>query len=141
MSVNYFLDTNILVYTFDDSSPEKRDRAREIVRDALGGGTGAISSQVVQEFINVATRKFTVPMTASEAALYLQRVLFPLCQVWTDERGYQDALRLMEITRYAWFDSLILGAAIRVGATELLSEDFHHGQVVEGVRIRNPFMF
>lgn len=139
MNVKYFLDTNILVYTFDDSSPEKRDRAREIVRDALGGGTGAISSQVVQEFINVATRKFTVPMTASEAALYLERVLLPLCQVWTDERGYRDALKIMETTGYAWFDSLILGAAIQAGAKELLSEDLRHGQVVEGVRIRNPF--
>lgn len=140
MRVNCFLDTTILVYTFDDSSPEKRDRAREIVRDALDGGRGAISSQVVQEFINVATRKFVVPMTVSAAALYLERVLFPLCQVWTDERGYLDALRIMGDTGYSWYDSLILGAAIRVGAAELLSEDFHHGQVVEGVRIRNPFL-
>ena len=140
MSVNYFLDTNILVYTFDDSSPEKRDRAREIVRDALGGGRGVISSQVVQEFINVATRKFVVPMTTPEASLYLDRVLFPLCQVWADERGYADALRIMGDTGYSWYDSLILGAAIRVGAAELLSEDLRDGQVVEGVRIRNPFL-
>lgn len=139
MNVNYFLDTNILIYTFDDSNPEKRDRARQLVRDALDGGKGAISSQVMQEFIHVATRKFAVPMTATEAALYLERVLLPLCQVWTDETGYRDALKIMETTGYAWYDSLILGAAIRTGAKELLSEDLRDGQVVDGVRIRNPF--
>ena len=56
-----FLDTNVFVYTFDDTNPVKRTSARNWVRSALMSGRGIISTQVVQEFIAVATRKFATP--------------------------------------------------------------------------------
>lgn len=63
----FFLDTNIFVYTFDIRSPLKRARANDLVACALDTRRGVISNQVVQEFLNVATRKFVKPMLAPEA--------------------------------------------------------------------------
>jgi predicted nucleic acid-binding protein len=58
MSAEAFLDTNVLVYCFDPSEPAKQQRARGMVEDALRNGSAVISTQVAQEFLNLATRKF-----------------------------------------------------------------------------------
>ncbi len=62
MSADFFLDTNILVYTFASHAPQKQARALALVQDALANGHGVISTQVIQEFLNVATRKFATPL-------------------------------------------------------------------------------
>jgi predicted nucleic acid-binding protein len=35
MSAKFFLDTNVLVYTFDGDSPKEKSRAQELVEQAL----------------------------------------------------------------------------------------------------------
>lgn len=71
MSADYFLDTNVLVYSFDDREPTKRDTAQKLIAQALRQGCGVISWQVVQEFLNVALHKWEVPMTTGDATAYL----------------------------------------------------------------------
>ncbi|MFO7729999.1 MAG: hypothetical protein R6V86_04450 [Spirochaetia bacterium] len=61
MSDSFFLDTNLLVYSFDSKAHEKQERAQQLIRLALEG-QGAISRQVIQEFSNVALHKFEKPM-------------------------------------------------------------------------------
>ena len=90
MSAKFFLDTNIVVYTFDAESPQKNRCAQELVEQALRTQEGVVSTQVVQEFLNVATTKFTVPLTLSDAQQYIQvlqdfypcryRPELPVCQ-------------------------------------------------------------
>ena len=63
----YFLDTNIFVYSFDSTAPGKQNIATDLIQDALKSQRGVISSQVVQEFLNVALWKFARPMNASDA--------------------------------------------------------------------------
>ena len=57
MSVEYFLDTNIFVYLFDETDDYKRGRAEHLVRQALAIETGCVGYQVVQETLNVITVK------------------------------------------------------------------------------------
>ena len=57
MSAEDFLDTNVFVYLFDETAPDKRRRAERLVRRSLDAGSGCISTQVVQETLNVVTRK------------------------------------------------------------------------------------
>ena len=81
MSDRYFIDTNVFVYTFDGSAPEKARRAVEIVEDALKTGGGLISTQVANEFLNVVLKKFKQPLSHTDAKEYLRTVLAPLCEV------------------------------------------------------------
>ena len=81
MPVEFFLDTNVFVYTFDTSAPAKRARAMDLVRTALETGKGVISWQAAQEFLNVALHRFERPLTPREVADYLDEVLAPLCHV------------------------------------------------------------
>lgn len=135
----FFIDTNILVYSFDDRQPEKKVRALALISEALQTGNGMVSWQVIQEFLNVATRKFLSPLKPEDANVYLQKVLHPLCQIYPDLDVYSAALTMMARTGYSFYDSLILASAQHGGCATLYTEDLHAGQQVYGVKIVNPF--
>src|SRR5579863_8981286 len=140
MSGRFFLDTNLFVYTFDAKAPAKAKKAAQLIRGAADTGEGIISYQVVQEFFNVALRRFEQPMSAAEAEQYLITVLRPLLAVHSSPAIYFEALRIAEKHRLAWYDSLIVAAALEGQCDRLYSEDFQHGRNIEGVRIENPFV-
>ena len=139
MSANFFLDTNILVYSFDDGEPAKRDKARELIEQALESRCGAMSWQVAQEFMNVALHKWQKPMTPADSREYLQTVIHPLCAVYPSSKIWSAALQISEESRYRFYDSLIVAAAIQSGSTILYSEDLQHGRQFGTLEIRNPF--
>lgn len=139
MSAKYFIDTNIFVNSFDDSQPLKKEQALALIREALETGAGIISTQVIQEFLNVAVQKFAVPMKIEDAREYLRLVLNPLRQVYPDLALYESCLELQAETRYSFYDALILAAAIRGGCEVLYSEDLQDGQALRGVKIMNPY--
>jgi predicted nucleic acid-binding protein len=139
MPADFFLDTNVLVYTFDSSAPEKRRTARKLVADALEDGRGAISWQVLQEFLNVALNRFAKPLSVAEATEYLDEVLTPLCQVRPTPAVYREALAIRGETGLHFYDALVVAAAVHSGVATLYSEDLQSGRTVRGVRIENPF--
>ena len=138
MSDRFFLDTNILIYTFDSSSPTKQQQAKQLVIKALQG-QGVISFQVIQEFLNVALRKFKIPMSPSEAQLYLNQVLIPLCEIYPDQFLYQDLLMVHDRWKYSVYDSLIIVSALKAQCSVLYSEDLQHQHQIESLTIVNPF--
>ena len=139
MSGRFFLDTNIFVYTFDATAPAKAAIAIDLVKLAIKTKIGAISYQVAQEFFNVAMRRFENPMTAAEADQYLAATFRPLLAVHSSPALFSEALRLGSKFRLAWYDSLIVAAAIEAQCDKLYSEDLQHGQRIESVTVANPF--
>ena len=139
MSVDFFLDTNVIVYSFDSTAPAKAEESRRLLGASLREGTGAVSWQVVQEFSNLALRKFASPMTVADCDMYLRRVLFPLCRVWPSQALYSDALELVEETGYHYYDCLIVAAALESGAARLFTEDLQSGRKVRSLEIVNTF--
>src|SRR5271169_125838 len=94
MNARFFLDTNIFVYSFDRGSGAKVQRATQLIRQAVATRKGVVSYQVVQEFFNVALRRFTQPMTVAEAEQYLGTVFRPLLTVHSSHALYAEALHL-----------------------------------------------
>ncbi len=139
MSDKYFIDTNILIYTFDSRAKKKQVIAMDLVENALSQNSGIISYQVVQEFLNVATRKFSKPMSIDKAKEYLNQVLMPLCEIYPNNLLYQTALTISQDTGYSWYDSLIISSAQSANCNILYSEDMHDGHKVSGLSIINPF--
>jgi predicted nucleic acid-binding protein len=139
MSGRFFLDTNLFVYSFDARSHTKAARATHLIRQGLDTGQGIVSYQVVQEFFNVAFRRFAQPMTVAEAEQYLITTLRPLLAIHSSPALYVQALRLVSRHRLAWYDSLIVAAALEGRCDTLYSEDFQHGRDLEGLGIIDPF--
>lgn len=139
MSVD-FIDSNLLVYLFDESAPDKSQRAAELIEAALRGGSALISYQVVQESLAVITRKIPVPADLDQARRFLDLVLHPLCRVMPSHALYRRALEIQARYGYGFYDSLIIAAALEAGCQRLLSEDMQHDQQIEQLRIVNPFL-
>jgi predicted nucleic acid-binding protein len=140
MKDRFFLDTNIFVYSFDRSAPQKAAKAKHLIREALTSRKGLISYQVVQEFLNVALRRFAQPMTVADAERYMSTVFRPLLSVHSSMGLFAEALRLQSQHGLAWYDSVIIGAAIQAGCDVLFSEDLQHGRSFGALRITNPFL-
>lgn len=138
MSVD-FLDTNVLLYLVDEADAAKHAVARRLVEEALVNGCGVISFQVVQETLNVLTRKLKVVASAEDAASFLQHTLLPLWQVQPSPALYASALDIQRRQRFGFYDSLIVAAALEAGCRRLLSEDLQHGQRIGALRVENPF--
>lgn len=137
--MSHFLDTNIFVYQFDDLQPAKRDRARDLVRSSLEDGDGMCSTQVINEFCNLALKRFAVPMAPAQCAQFVDTVLTPLCTVGWSLPLVGEALRIVERWQTGWYDALIIAAAIEGGAATLYTEDLQHGMRFGSVQVQNPF--
>ena len=140
MSARFFLDTNIFVYSFDRSSAAKNRRAVQLIRQAVATRKGIVSYQVVQEFFNLAQRRFAQPMTVPEAEQYLSAVFRPLLAIQSSPALISEALRLTAKHRLSWYDSLIVAAATEGACGILYSEDLQHGQRFGDLQIENPFL-
>lgn len=131
-----FLDTNVLLYADDANAGEKRQRAKKILVDSLSNGTGVISTQVLQEFFAVSTRKLGVDPALARRKVELMATM-DLVQVDLDL--ILAAIDLSRLHSFSFWDGLIVRAAATAGCQVLLSEDLQHDRVVDGVRIQNPF--
>jgi len=133
-----FVDSNVLLYAHDASETEKRPIARALLEDLWASRSGVVSTQVLQEFYVVATRKFAPPMSRQEAreivALY---ATWPVVQI--DVGLILDAASVEERFQLSFGDALIVEAARRGGAMRLATEDLQSGSEIAGVAIENPF--
>lgn len=140
MNDKFFIDTNILIYSVDNQEMVKKPRSLALVNEAIVSRKGVISWQVLQEFLNVATRKFETAFKPQDLNEYIKKILNPLCEIYPDINLYQDALGIKKSTNFSFYDSLILASAIKAECTILYSEDFQAGQVINGVKVVNPFL-
>lgn len=138
MSAEFF-DSNVLVYLFDRSDEQKRSRAEELVHRGIASGDGCISFQVVQETLNVVTRKLDPPATGEQAARFLDQVLAPLWRGGPSLALYRRTLELGSRFRLSFYDSMIVAAALEAGCERLWSEDLQDGMRIDGLTITDPF--
>lgn len=133
-----FVDTNVLIYAYDNQAGTKQRRAQQRLSALWDSGAGVLSVQVLQEFFNNATRKLRDPLALAKARevvrLYREWVVVPA----TPEQVLA-ATELMESYRLSFWDSMIVAAAEAADAVVLLSEDLSHGQTIAGLRVENPF--
>lgn len=139
MSAELFIDTNVFIYQLDTTDLRKHQIAERLVRSALHKGNACISWQVVQECLNVMLRKAEVVLPPQAARSYLDVVLLPLMQVLPSAAVYHKALDVQARWGFGLYDSLIVSSAMTAGCSTLLSEDLQNGQVLDGLRIMNPF--
>ena len=133
-----FVDTNVLVYAHDTSEPLKQPIARALLEELWRQGTGVLSTQVLQEFYVVATRKYDPPMSR-----VLARRLVAHYANWqivgVDMPLIISASELEEEHSLSFWDALVVEAARRAGATRLATEDMQDGREFGDLQIHDPF--
>ena len=138
MNDRVFVDTNVLVYAFDASEPEKKAAALDLLDRGRKEGNLVVSVQVLQELYVTVTRKLTPPLPEREALEAVEKLaLLPV--VAADRDLVLDGIRGSQRLRISFWDALIVAAARRAGARRLLTEDLSHGQDYDGVTAFDPF--
>ncbi|MCP4755415.1 MAG: PIN domain-containing protein [Proteobacteria bacterium] len=139
MKDRYFLDTNVIVYSFDQTAPSKKAIAETLIQKALKDHCGCVSFQVVQEFISVAIRKFDVPLSYGECRSYVDDFLGPITELFPSLDFYRESMEVSERWQYSFYDSMIINAAINTNCSLLYSEDMQNNQKIKSITIKNPF--
>ncbi|MGH9605492.1 MAG: PIN domain-containing protein [Terracidiphilus sp.] len=137
MSGKVFVDTNILLYAYDTRDLLKHETAKTALQRLWLRDAGALSMQVLQEFYVNVTRKIAAPLPVKEA-----RKIVEDYSAWCIETGPVEiaaAFSIEDQARINFWDALIVAAALKSGATKILSEDLSPGQRIAGVVIENPF--
>ncbi len=134
-----FFDTNVLVYCMDAGDPVRQSRAIERFARACEQDTVVLSTQVLQEFFAITTRKLKPPLLPAEALAQMER-LANFEVLGSSAGSVLESVRLAQRYRLQWWDALILEAALRSGADLLVTEDGQHGQRFGKLTLENPFI-
>ncbi len=139
MTIAYLVDTNVLIYSYDTVTTFKRQRALDVLTGLDAGRAGAVSAQVLGEFYHVATRRMASRLSPAEAERTINRFL----RSWVvyDISGWAvgEAVQASSHYQMSYWDALIWATAKLNRVPTVLSEDFQHGRLLEGVRFVNPF--
>jgi predicted nucleic acid-binding protein len=131
-----FLDTNVLAYTDDKRSPEKRAIALDLVRKCHKYRDGVVSTQVLQEYFVTVTGKFRLPI---EIARRKTKLFSRFGLVVIRPEDILAAIDLRRVHQFSFWDALVIRAALRSDCSFLYSEDLQHGRRINGLEIVNPF--
>ncbi len=132
-----FIDTNILVYAYDADAGTKHLKAQMVLRDCWETESGAISTQVLQEFYVTVTRKLSKTVSPQAAREVIQTYrAWPIYQPTIED--VISASELEELHHLSFWDALIVIAAQMSGATTLMSEDLQDGRQIGSLKIINP---
>ena len=133
-----FLDSNILVYFVDEHDSKKQKIAEKLIKNSVEMKTGVLSTQSLQEFYSVVTRKSLCSKEQAKTIVEKFRNTLPITQI-----SVSHILKAIDIsiqTQFSFWDSLIVSAAHSSGCVIVYSEDMNHNQLVNGVKIINPFI-
>lgn len=130
-----FLDTNVLVYCSDSGEPERQERCRRLVRHLRSQHRAVISTQVLQEFYVVATRKAGIaPLKAKAISSNLRQ----MPTVTVTPELIEQAIDCHQADQLSFWDALIVVTACSAGCAYLLTEDLNPGQSIRGLTVVNP---
>ena len=137
MSALEFLDTNVLVYSYDIADRGKQEIAQNLVRRAVAGDV-VTSAQVLGEFAATLLHK-VVPRVDPAELTVIMDALGPIPIVATDADMVRRAVEVQGRYGLHFYDSMIIAAAERAGCERIWSEDLNSGQKYFGISVQNPF--
>jgi predicted nucleic acid-binding protein len=131
-----FIDTNVLIYAEASDVPVKQKVALTLLKKLYEDSAGVLSTQILQEYCNVALKKLKLSPQHVRAQLDLYEQ-FEVIQVTPAIIRY--GIDLHQTRLVGFYDAIVLATALTAGCSQLLSEDMNTGEVVHGIRIVNPF--
>lgn len=132
-----FFDTNLFLYAASAAAEDAPHR--KIAHRLLAGTDFAISTQVMQEFIDAALRKKRLGVTPEEVEeMITLMAAYPVTDITT--KLVKRALAIRNRYEIRYWDAAIIAAALELGCDTLYTEDLNHGQDYGGVRVINPFL-
>jgi predicted nucleic acid-binding protein len=133
------IDTNLLIYLYDQNEPVKQRQARFVLDRLQIMGAGRVSIQCLSEFANIAPKKLPTFITSADVSEHVRMFahIWPVCFV--TPAIVAEAARAVYDYKLPFYDAQIWACAKFNEIPLIFSEDFQDGQTLEGVRFVNPF--
>ncbi|KYC43421.1 twitching motility protein PilT [Scytonema hofmannii PCC 7110] len=140
MNGRILLDTNILVYIYDPCDLSKQNQALAVVNQLIQANRAVISTQVMGEFFMATTRVRRPLLSPAEAIARIRNYMSACHVVDITQLITLEAIRGIEVHNFAFWDAQIWATARLNQISEIYSEDFNVGSMIEGVRFTNPLL-
>ncbi len=139
MKNDCLVDTNVLVYAYDNSIPGKQAIAARLLDTLVSDDRGVLTTQVLAEFYTVTTRRIRVPLALDAA----EAILLDLGQSFRVHdltlAIVLEASRGVRLHGLSYWDAQIWASAKLNQVPVILTEDTPSASVIEGVLFLNPF--
>lgn len=133
MNVNFFLDTNIIIYALGNNVEKKEISIKLIEQKPV------ISTQVINELANICIKKLRLDLI--NVGKIITNISESCSVSLINNVTIQNALKLAKSYHFSYFDSLILASALESECKIIYSEDLQHNQLInKRLRIINPFI-
>jgi predicted nucleic acid-binding protein len=139
MADKILVDTNVLLYAYDQGEPVKQSQAAAVLDRLASMRLGVLTPQVLAEFFVNATRKVQRPLTVEQAYDRIQNYLLSWEILDLSGSIILEAVRGVRTYQMAYWDAQIWASARLHQIPLIFTEDFNVGAVIEGVRFVNPF--
>jgi predicted nucleic acid-binding protein len=135
------VDTNVLVYRFDDRFAAKQKIATGILRRGIVEDSMRLPHQAIIEFVAAVTRPIRGHqiLKQADALREAEEFLNQFTVLYPNEAILRDAVRGCAAYQLNWFDAQIWAYAEHYGLPEILTEDLQHDRLYGAVRVVNPF--
>jgi predicted nucleic acid-binding protein len=137
--IDFLVDTNVLIYAYDGASPQKRQRAIDVLGRLRGSDRGCLSVQVMSEFYTNVTRKPLFPLTSDQARDSSIRYVRSWYILDLTDRTFLDAVQAVQVHHMSYWDALIWATASQHGVANILTEDQQDGRLIGPIRYHDPF--
>jgi predicted nucleic acid-binding protein len=142
LGVAALIDTNVLVYRFDDRFAENQKVGTEILRRGIAEDSVRLPHQAILEFVAAVTRPihgYTI-LKQADALREAEEFLKQFTVLYPNEAILRDAVRGCAAYQLSWFDAHLWAYAEHYGIAEILTEDLQHDRLYGTVRVVNPFV-
>jgi len=133
MTGKAFIDTNILIYAYSSTDMLKKEKSLNILRSE----NLTMSTQVLNEFVWVMSRKYLLPIDLLRDVINNISDIAYISLITLST--INNAISFTERYKYSYWDSLIISSALETGCDVLYTEDLQHNQTIKGIKIINPF--
>lgn len=140
MTERFLVDTNILVYAYDRSEPEKQSKSLDILDWLATRNKGALSTQILSEFFWAVTRKIAVPISIDDTSKQIELYIHSWEILNITPFVVIEAVRGVRMHQLSIWDAQIWAVARMNQIPVVLSEDFPANSVIEGIRFLNPLL-
>jgi predicted nucleic acid-binding protein len=130
------LDTNILIYAFDQRDAFKQRICADIVVAAIAQRY-ALALQAIGEFYVASTRRGI--LTRERALAEVERLKSSFETFLPSRAAYTLAAQEAARGTFSYWDAILLISATDAGCDVILSEDMADGARLGSITVRNPF--
>ena len=140
MKDEIFYDTNILIYAYDETEPEKRSLCKNLVEEVFRGKrNGVVSNQVLGELFKALVEKLKVSAEDAKSIVYGIIDSMNWKKINYNETTIKKAISVAIEFKAKFWDAVIAETMKENEIVKIYTENEEDFKRIPGIKVINPF--